>query len=121
MIQLDEHLGGFAILLNTYATLYAGIQYQWLGEPIDKVTEGQWISTANLSTGLYSNIPLSNSFGYMIRDWLSIYGGVQVIRKKYITKEKQINIHSKTQNKDSSAMDSSQEFTSIETYYQIPN
>ena len=79
-----------------------GMKYQWLGAPIYKTKRDDWNSTAQLKFMLghikttrtssseegaladkvriwVSGFSLSNSFGYMIQDWLVVYGGGQAI------------------------------------------
>ena len=72
-----------------------GVQYQWLGASAFKTTENNWNSTTQLKfilgdannsskevAGNRIKAPgfsLSNSFGYMIQDWVSVYGGGQAV------------------------------------------
>ena len=78
-------------------SLILDLSYQWLGVPIYKTKQGDLNSTVRLSLiGQYDRgkahsvdiieksvmglgFSLSNSFGYMISDWLSFYGGGRAI------------------------------------------
>ena len=82
LIQPNPYLGPYLGLLSAIlspSSLAIEIQYQWLGSPLNKIEENQWNSTVKLSAGLPGNILVSNSFGYTIKNWLSIYSGLQAI------------------------------------------
>ena len=48
--------------------------YQWLGHS----NENSWSSTVKLAAQWPGVFLISNSFGYTVENWLSVYGGLQV-------------------------------------------
>ena len=78
------------ILIGALHYISLGINYQWLGNPVYKTKQGDWTSTTQLKAILGikdkanskiikspMGFSLSNTAGYMIYDWLTVYGGGQ--------------------------------------------
>ena len=72
--KLYIQMGVDIIAPSVGTALFAGAWYQWLGDS----NENPWSSTAKLSADLTGNVLISNSFGYTVKNWLSIYSGVQI-------------------------------------------
>ena len=87
-LLFGSHFGSFDIEGDKHLSL--SLSYQWLGASIYKTKQGDLNSTAKLQlirqnesfdnefvvgSGFY----LSNSFGYMISNWFSFYGGGRAI------------------------------------------
>lgn len=106
-----------------YLSAGLGVKYQWLGESAFKTEQNDWTSTAQLNfihgygeyeeyeeyegerpfsfvrnllsgSGVLYGFSLSNSFGYMVLDWLVVYGGAKVT---YLSAEYNVDIEAKEQ------------------------
>ena len=120
-IDIESELTA-ASIPDFYASL--GLRYQWLGESALKAKQNDWTSVAQLKLiygageetgedkissstegdtiqrhlvghGFGAGFSLSNSFGYTVRDWFTIYGGGEII---YLYANYEVEVSTKSKN-----------------------